>query len=117
MQFSNQITVTPLTTLNSHENREDLIKWWGIAKCQLKNSRYREIMYKTWTAKNSDPNRGFEEFKNGGKTITAGEQSELVQDMLETIASFLPHIPKSPIINNATSLAWVIEYLKTHFGY
>ena len=78
MQFSNQITVTPLTTLNSHENREDLIKWWGIAKCQLKNSRYREIMYKTWTAKNSDPNRGFKEHKKGEVTITAEEQSELV---------------------------------------
>ena len=117
MQLSNQMTVTPLTTLNSHETREDLIKWWGLAKCQLKNSKYREVMYKTWLAKNADPNRGFKERKKGNETISAEEQSELVEDMLESIASYLPHISTSPIINNATSLAWVLEHLKTHFGY
>ena len=45
MQLSNQMTVTPLTTLKSHETREDLVKWWGLAKCQLKNSKYRDVMY------------------------------------------------------------------------
>ena len=92
--------VTPLTTLRSHETKEDLVKWWGLAKCQLKNSKYREVMYKTWLSKNADPNRGFKERKKGNETE---EQSELVQDMLESIACYLPHIATSPIINNATS--------------
>ena len=74
-------------------------------------------MYKTWTAKNVDANRGFTETEKNGETITAEEQSELVQDMLESITSYLPHITSSPIINNAVSLAWVYEHLKTHFGY
>ena len=74
-------------------------------------------MYKTWLAKNTDPNRGFKERKKGNETISAEEQSELIEDMLETIASYLPHISTSPIINNATSLAWVLEHLKTHFGF
>ena len=74
-------------------------------------------MYKTWLAKNTDPNRGFKERKKGNETISAEEQSELVQDMLESIASYLPHIATSPIINNATSLGWEFEHQKTHFGY
>ena len=111
------MTVTPLTTLKSHENKEDLTKWWGLVKCQLKNTRYKDIMFKTWLAKNADANRGFKEVKKGEETISAEEQSALVQDMLESITSYLPHIASSPIINNAVSLEWVFEYLKTHFGY
>ena len=111
------MTVVPLTTLRSHETREELEKWWGILKCKMKATKYKEVMYKTWTAKNVDPNRGFTEIEKNGETITAEEQSELVQDMLETITSYLPHITSSPIVNNADSLAWVYEHLKTHFGY
>ena len=87
--LSNQMTVAPLTTLKSHENREDLVKWWGLAKCLLKNSRYKDVMFKTWLAKNADANRGFKEVKKGEETISAEEQSALVQDMLETITSYL----------------------------
>ena len=52
--LSNQMTVVPLTTLRSHETREELEKWWGILKCQMKTTKYKEVMYKTWTAKNDD---------------------------------------------------------------
>ena len=117
MSLSNQLTVVPVTTLNSHETREDLEKWWGIVKAQMKTTKYRDYMYKTWTAKNADPNRGFSEVEKNGEKITAEEQSELVEDMLESITGYLPHITSSPIINNAVSLAWVYEHLKTHFGY
>ena len=117
MSLSNTLQVVPVTTLNSHEEREDLDKWWGILKAQLKTSRYKDYMYKTWIAKNADPNRGFTEVEENGKTVSASEQSEIVQDMLETITGYIPHMTSSPIVNNAVSLAWVYEYLKTHFGY
>ena len=103
------MTVTPLTTLKSHETREDLIKWWGLAKCQLKNTQYKDVMYKTWLAKNADANRGFTEIKQGEKTITAEEQSAQVQDILETLTSYMPHIASSAIIPNDISLDWVYE--------
>ena len=86
-------------------------------KCQMKTTRYKDVMLKTWVAKNADVNRGFKDLKKGNETISPEEQSALVQDMLESIASYLPHIASSPIINNAVSLEWVFEHLKTHFGY
>ena len=78
--------------------------------------KYKDVMFKTWLAKNADANRGFKEVKKGDETISAEEQSALVQDMLESITSYLPHIASKPIINNAVSLEWVLEYLKTHLG-
>ena len=117
MSLSNNLQVVPVTTLNSNEEREDLDKWYGVLKAQLKTSRYKDYMYKTWSAKNTDSNRGFTDTEENGKKISASEQSEIVQDMLETITGYMPHIPPSPIINNATSLTWVYEYLKSHFGY
>ena len=91
------MTVVPLTTLRSHENKEDLAAWWVLMKCQMKNTRYKDVMYKTWLAKNADVNRGFTEIKKGEETITAEEQSALVQDMLETITSYMPLIASSAI--------------------
>ena len=117
MSLSNTLQVVPVTTLNSHEEREDLDKWYGVLKAQLKTSRYKHYMYKTWSAKNDDPNRGFTDVEENGKKVSASEQSEIVQDLLETITGYIPHMTPSPIINNATSLTWVYEYLKTHFGY
>ena len=117
MSLSNTLQVVPVTMLNSHEEKEDLAKWYGVLKAQLKTSRYKDYMYKTWSAKNTDANRGFTDTEENGKKVSASEQSEIVQDMLETITGYIPHMPPSPIINNATSLVWIYDYLKTRFGY
>ena len=53
MSLSNTLQVVPVTTLNSHEEKEDLDKWYGVLKAQLKTSRYKDYMYKTWSAKNA----------------------------------------------------------------
>ena len=47
-------------------------------KAQMKTTKYKDYMYKTWTAKNADT-----EVEKNGEKISAEEQSELVQDMLE----------------------------------
>ena len=86
-------------------------------KCQLKGTQFKDVMYKTWQAKNDNANRGFTEYKLGEKTITAEEQSAQVEDMLETITSYIPDIAASSIIPNAKSLDWVLEFLKEHYGY
>ena len=117
MSLSNTLQVVPVTMLNSHKEREDLAKWYGVLKAQLKTSRYKDYMFKTWSAKNTNANRGFSDTEENGKKVSASEHSEIVQDMLETITGYIPHIPPSPIINNATSLVWIYDYLKTHFVY
>ena len=111
------MTVVPLRTLKGHEDKEELKKWWNLLKCQMKGTQFKDVMYKTWQAKNDDVNRGFKEYKLGEKTITAEEQSAQVEDMLESITSFIPDIAASSIIPNAKSLDWVLEFLKEHYGY
>ena len=78
MSLSNTLQVVPVTMLNSHEEREDLDKWYGVLKAQLKTSRYKDYMYKTWSAKNTDTNRGFADIEENGKKVSASEQSEIV---------------------------------------
>ena len=44
MALSNTLQVVPVTTLNSHESREDLEKWWGIVKAQMKTTKDRDYI-------------------------------------------------------------------------
>ena len=74
-------------------------------------------MRKTWEPLSTHKNRGFKTEKVGDKTITAEEKSTQVGDMLESLASFMPEIAASAIIPKATSLNWVYEFLKEHYGY
>ena len=101
------MTVVPLRALKSHEEIDELRKWWGLMKCQMKGTQFKDVMYKTWEPKTTEENRGFKEYKVGEKTITAEEQSAQVEDMLESITSFIPDIAASSIIPNAKSLDWV----------
>ena len=103
------MTVVPLRALKSHEEKDELRKWWGLMKCQMKGTQFKDVMYKTWEP--DEENRGFKEYKVGEKTITAEEQSSQVEDMLESIASFVPDIAASAIIPKAKSLNWVYEFL------
>ena len=116
MSFSNQVTVVALQALRRHETKLDLEKWWINLKIHLKGTQYKEVMLKTWTAKSSDSNRGFTESTIGSKTWTADELSTLVGDMLETILSFIPEIAPSAVLNKATSLEWLFDHVRKHYG-
>ena len=52
MSFTNQLTVTPIRILGRDESKNDLDVWWAKVKIHLKGSIYKELMPKTWTAKN-----------------------------------------------------------------
>ena len=73
-------------------------------------------MLKKWEPQSTDNNRGFTETTIGSKTISAGEQSTLVGDMLETILSFMPEIAPSAVIPKATSLDWLYNLVRKHYG-
>ena len=85
-------------------------------KCHLRTTQFKDVMLKKWTPQSTDPNRGFKEEKIGNKTISAEEQSTLVSDMLESIISFMPEIAPSAVIPKATSLEWVYNLLREHYG-
>ena len=39
-----------------------------------------------------------------------------VGDMLETILSFVPEVTQSAVLGKATSLQWLYDYLRKHYG-
>ena len=85
-------------------------------KIHLKGSIYKELMPKTWTARNESETRGLPEQTIGSKPHSAAEVSTLVGDMLETILSFVPEVTLSEVLGKATSLQWVYDYLRKHYG-
>ena len=72
-------------------------------------------MVKTWTAKDSDENRGFTDQTTTGSK-SANEMSTLVGDMLETILTLVPEITQTAVLGKATSLQWMYDYLRKHYG-
>ena len=116
MNFTNQMTCVSLRTLGSHEEKLELDKWWNQMKCHLRTTQFKDVMLKKWEPQSTDPNRGFKEEKINNKTITAEERSTLVSDMLEQIISFMPEIAPSAVIPKATSLEWVYDFLREHYG-
>ena len=109
MSFTNQLTVTPIRILGRDESKNDLDVWWAKVKIHLKGSIYKELMPKTWTARNESETRGLPEQTIGSKSHSAAEVSTLVGDMLETIMSFVPEVTLSEVLGKATSLQWVYE--------
>ena len=107
------MTCVSLCTLGSHEEKFELDKWWGQLKCHLRNTQFKDMMLQEWS---TGTNRGFSDEKIGDKTITAASKSNLVENMLEQIVGFMPEIAPSAIIPKATSLNWVYEHLRTHYG-
>ena len=116
VSFTNQLTCVALRTLGSHEEKLELDKWWNQMKCHLRKTQFKNVMLKKWEPQSTDPNRGFTEEIINNKTITAEERSTLVSDMLEQIISFMPEIAPSAVIPKATSLEWVYDLLREHYG-
>ena len=113
---SNQMTCVSLRTLESHEEKPELDKWWTQMKCHLRNTHFKDVMNINWTAQSIEPNRGFEDKEVGGKMIKKEAWSNLVGDMLEQVIGFVPDIALSAITPKATSLKWVYDHLREHYG-
>ena len=113
---SNQLTITPVRVLGRDESKNDLDVWWAKVKVHLKNSNYKELMAKTWTAQEDSETRGLAQQTINGKSHTAAEVSTLVGDMLETIISSVPEVTLSDVTAKATSLQWVYDFLRHHYG-
>ena len=116
MSFTNQLTITPIRILGRDESKNDLDVWWAKVKIHLKGSIYKELMPKTWTAKNESETRGLSDQTIGSKSHSAAEVCTLVGDMIETIMSSVPEVTLSEVLGKATSLQWVYDYLRKHYG-
>ena len=88
-------------------------------KIHLKGTIYKEVMLKTWTAKDSDENRGFTDqtqTATNPNPKSASEMSTLAGDMLESILTLVPEITQTAVLGKATSLQWLYDHLRKHYG-
>ena len=113
---SNPLTINPIRILGRDEPKNALDVWWAKVKVHLKASNYKELMVKTWTAQEVSETRGCTEQTIGGKKHTAEEMSILIGDMLEAIISSVPEVTLSDVLSKATSLQWVYDFLRHHYG-
>ena len=113
---SNQLTITPIRPLGTDESKNDIDVWWAKVKVHLKNSNYKELMVMTWTAQEISETRGLEKMTINGKEHTPEQASILVGDMLEAIISAVPEVTLSDVTSGATSLQWVYDFLRHHYG-
>merc|ERR1711974_251856 len=70
---SNQLTITPVRVLGRDESKNDLDVWWAKVKVHLKNSNYKELIVKTWTAQQDSETRGLTQQTINGKSHTPEE--------------------------------------------
>ena len=68
------------------------------------------------SAKNTTENRGFTAQTIGTKAYKADELSTLAGDMIETVVSFVPEVTLSEVLGRVTSLQWLYDYLRKHYG-
>ena len=88
-------------------------------KIHLKGTIYKDVMLKTWTAKEIDENRGFTDQTQTATNPTpksASEMSTLAGDMLEQILTLVPEITQTAVLGKATSLQWLYDHLRKHYG-
>ena len=117
MSFSNKpLTINPIRILGRDESKNTLDVWWAKVKVHLKASDYKDLMVKTWTAYDVSETRGCTAQTICGKPHTAEEMSILIGDMLETIMSSVPEVTLSDVTSKATSLQWVYDFLRHHYG-
>ena len=117
MSFSSKpLTINPIRILGRDESKNTLDVWWAKVKVHLKASDYKDLMVKTWTAYDVSETRGCTAQTICGKPHTAEEMSILIGDMLETIMSSVPEVTLSDVTSKATSLQWVYDFLRHHYG-
>ena len=109
MSTTNPLTVNPLRILGRDESRNDLDVWWAKVKIHLTGTIYKDLMAKTWSAKNTTENRGFTAQTIGTKAYKADELSQLAGDMIETVVSFVPEVTLSEVLGRVTSLQWLYD--------
>ena len=73
----------------------------------LQTTQFKDVMLLQWKPLSTDLNRGVKDEKVGDKNITREARSNLVGDMLEQLAGFMPEIAQLAIVPKATSLKWV----------
>jgi hypothetical protein len=114
-QTTTQLTITPLRPLGREESKQDIDMWWTKVKIHLKGTIYKDVMLKTWTAKEIDENRGFTaqtQTPTDPTPKSASEMSTLVGDMLEQILTLVPEITQTAVLGKATSLQWLYDQIR-----
>ena len=106
-----------IRSLNSNETKETIDAWFNQTKAFIRAipaySRYMDL---TWSSHAASVTRGFKPIVEGGQQITAAVQSTQVEALIDLVCTYAPKLDVSHIREEATSLRWIYNYIREHYG-
>ena len=102
--------------LSNTETKESIDSWYNSTKAMIRAIPvYQRYMDLTWTAHCSDVNRGFTDSTTDAN-LTKKVQSTQVEALIDLVCVNVPEIDINHIRSEATSLNWIYNYIREHYG-
>ena len=120
MQRSNLPFSSPATVirqLSCDESKDSINVWFNQVRAFLRViPQYTSLMDLQWTAASGQANRGLTDVTINNVVTTAATRSTQVEAMLDMVCSYAPELDPDHIRAEATSLKWVYDYIRNHYG-
>ena len=115
--FSSQWGMPQQTrALSSVETKESIDTWFNSTKAMIRAIPvYTRYMDLNWQSHASDQNRGFEDHQTDAN-LTARVQSTQVEALIDLCCTTVPEIDINYVRAEATSLLWIYNYVREHYG-
>jgi hypothetical protein len=105
---------TKLTPLTKHESPQSFEHFRETMLLNLlEDNRFKEYVHLTWKLESEERNCGFQP----DSTKTAEQRKLELKLMLGTVASFIPVVSRTFIINQCTSLHQIWARLRVYYGF
>ena len=101
---------------SSVETKESIDAWFNSTKAMIRAIPvYTRYMDLNWQSHASDQDRGFEDHETD-TNLTAQVQSTQVEALIDLCCTTVPEIDINHVRTEATSLMWIYNYVREHYG-
>ena len=114
--FSSQWGMPQQRALSSVETKESIDTWFNSTKAMIRAIPvYTRYMDLSWQSHASDQKRGFADHETDAN-LTAQVQSTQVEALIDLCCTTVPEIDINHVRAEATSLLWIYNYVREHYG-
>ena len=106
-----------IRSLNSNETKETIDAWFNQTKAFIRAiPAYARYMDLTWSSHATSVTRGFQLINEGTVQLSPAVQSTQVEALIDLVCTYAPELDVSHIREEATSLRWIYNYIREHYG-
>ena len=103
-------------TLTNHETKDSIDAWFNSTKAMIRTiPAYQRYMDLTWKAYSESVTRGFVNSTTDAN-LTKEVQAVQVEALIDLICTTVPEVDLMHIRAEATSLQWIYQYVREHYG-